>query len=133
MPVVVVPVQVVLVEPALVLGPELVVEDDAVDLRAELVEVFGFASVGAIDLDVVFQFPLASEALVERLAGTLVPCAMALQEATPFLREHDGMVAGTRNAMGLDEALLAEMPEMARTRIELAVAALTLARRPPAW
>ena len=53
--VVVVAVAVVLVKPALILALELVVEDDAIDVRAALLEPRLGLFVRAIDLDVVLQ------------------------------------------------------------------------------
>jgi hypothetical protein len=50
---------VALVEPTLVLALELVVEDDAIDMRAALQETRLGLFVRAIDLEVVFQFALA--------------------------------------------------------------------------
>ncbi len=65
--VVVVVVFVALVEPALVLALELVVEDDALDVRATIDETRLCLFVRAIDLEVVFEFALARQARVERL------------------------------------------------------------------
>ena len=67
MSVVVVVVLVALVEPALVLALQLVVEDDALDVRAALQETRLGLFVRAIDLEVVFEFALAPQARVERL------------------------------------------------------------------
>jgi hypothetical protein len=74
MAVVVIAVAIPLVEPLLIVALELVVEYDAIDARAALLEAFGFTKIGATDLGVVFQFTLAFEARVERL---MVPMAAA--------------------------------------------------------
>ena len=57
--VVVAAVPVALVQPALVVALELVVEDNAIDSCAAGLQALCLALVGAIDLDVVFQFTLA--------------------------------------------------------------------------
>jgi len=62
MSVVVVAVPVTLVQPALVVAFELVVEDDAVDAGAALEEPRLGLFIGSVDLEVVLQFPLAREA-----------------------------------------------------------------------
>ena len=62
--VVVVTVPITFVEPLLVLMLELVVEEDAIDARAALRQTLGMAFIGAIDLDIVFQLPLAFHAVV---------------------------------------------------------------------
>ena len=63
-----------------------------------------------------FQLALAFEAVVEGLAAIRVAVSrvtVALQEAPPFLRQHDGVVAGSGHADGLDKALLPKMPQVA--------------------
>jgi hypothetical protein len=47
---------------------------------------FCFTFVGAIDLDVVLQFPLAFRACVEGLATISVAVAVALEQAPAVLR-----------------------------------------------
>ena len=67
--VVVVVVPVVLVEPALVVALQLVVEDDALDVGPALAEPLLGLLVGAVDLQVVLAFARADEAGVEGLAA----------------------------------------------------------------
>ena len=116
-PVVVGTVAIPLVEPRLVLALELVVEDDALDASAALRQALSFAFVGAIDLEVVFQLPLAFDAVPERLAVTLVAVSMAFEQASALLRQRDGMLAGAGHTNRLNQPLLAEMPQIARARI----------------
>ena len=100
------------VEPPLVVALELVVEDDSIDPRAVLLQAFCFAFEGSIDLDLVFQFALASDARVERLAAVSVAVAMALEQAPSVLRERHGVVARAWHARGLDQALFTEMAKI---------------------
>jgi hypothetical protein len=79
MAVVVVVVLVPLVEPALVLALQLVVEDDALDVCAALQETLLGLFVRAIDLEVVFEFPFAPQARVERLSVLMIGIAVALE------------------------------------------------------
>jgi hypothetical protein len=58
---------VALVEPALVLALQLVVEDDALDVRVALQKTFLGLFVRAIDLEVVFELPFSPQTRVERL------------------------------------------------------------------
>src|SRR5438046_568007 len=85
MSVVVVAAAIPFVQPALVLALELVVQHHALDRRAAVVQALRFALVGAIDLEVVFQFPLASQAVVERLAVIPAAATMALEESASLL------------------------------------------------
>ena len=112
MAVVVVAVSVARVQPSLVLALELVVENDPPDVRPAFVKPFRLALVGAVDLHVVLTFPLASEAVVERLAGVVVSIAMLLEDAPACLRQRDRVVAGARNANRVDQALFPEMPQV---------------------
>lgn len=96
MAVVVVVVLVPLVEPALVLALQLVVEDDALDVRTAVQETVLGLFVRAIDLEVVFQFPFAPQARVERLRVLVIGIAVALEEAAPVLRQTHRMVAVPR-------------------------------------
>lgn len=84
MAVVVVPVA--LVEPALVLALQLVVEDDALDVRTSVQETVLGLFVRAIDVEVVFEFPFAPQARVERLRVLVIGIAVSLEEAAPVLR-----------------------------------------------
>src|SRR5438034_9750566 len=56
-----------LLKPLLILAFELVVEDDAMDLRALLAEPFLLAQIGAIKLDVVRQLTRPADTIVEGL------------------------------------------------------------------
>jgi hypothetical protein len=76
--VVVLAVPIALVQPLLVLTLELVVEDDPLDAGAALQEGFCLAFVGPVDLDVVLQFPLGSDAGVEGLLVLSVPGPLCL-------------------------------------------------------
>ena len=66
--VVVVAVPIALVQPLLVLALELVVQDDAFDVRVALVQALRDAQIRLVDLGVVFELALAFEARVELLA-----------------------------------------------------------------
>jgi hypothetical protein len=102
MSVVIVVVLVALVEPALVLALQLVVQDDALDVRAAPQEMRLGLFVGAIDLEVVFQFTLPSEARVERLMMVPIEVPMALEKAAAVLGQTDRMVPVPRHARGVD-------------------------------
>src|SRR5204863_364003 len=96
MSVVIVVVLVALVEPALVLALQLVVEDDALDVRGALQEARLGLFVGAIDLEVVFQFTLPSEARVERLMIVPIEIPMSLENAAA-VRGRDRVRATVRH------------------------------------
>src|SRR5262249_3825412 len=63
---------------------------------------------------------LASEAIVERLAGVVVT-TMGFKETAPFPAQSDGMIARPWHPDRLDEALLAKVPQFAVTRVEAAI------------
>ena len=109
------------VQPLLVLALELVVEGDPLDVGAALHQTRLCLLIRAIDLKVVFHFPLAFEARVERLVVLLVGVPMPLQQAAALLREHDRMVAMAGHADGLDQPLLSKMSEVARPWIGRAI------------
>ncbi|MCA1706242.1 MAG: hypothetical protein LC808_24450 [Actinobacteria bacterium] len=111
--VVVIVVTVALVKPALVLALELMVEHDAIDARAPLEEPRLGLFVGAVDLDVVFQFAGPYKARVERLLTLVVRVLAMLEKAAAFLGEHHRMVAVARHADGLDQPLLSKVSEVA--------------------
>ena len=111
--VVVVAVLVAFVQPPLVLALELVVQDDAIDAGAALQQPRLCLFVGAIDLDVVLQFARACEARVERLLVLVIAVSVALEQAAAFLRQDHRVIAITGHADGLDQPLLAKMPEVA--------------------
>src|SRR5439155_20411940 len=100
-------------EPALVLALELVVEEDAFDVRATLSQAFRGAFVRAIDLDVMFEFPLAFDAMPERLAVTLIAVAMVFEQAAPFLRQRDRVLARARHSNRLNQSLFAQVSQVA--------------------
>jgi hypothetical protein len=100
--VVVVVVSIALVKPALVLALELVVEHDAIDARAALDKALFGLFVGAVDLDIVFQFTWPYKARVERLMTLVVRVLAMLEKAAAFLGEHHRMVAVAGHADGLD-------------------------------
>jgi hypothetical protein len=119
--IVVIPVAITVVQPLLVLTLELVIEEDALDTSAALQEGFCFAFVRAADLNVVFQLPLASNAGVEGLLMLSVAVPMVLQQAPPFLRQRDDVLARAGQPIRLDEPLLAKVPKVARARIRRAI------------
>jgi hypothetical protein len=120
MAVVVVMVLVAFVEPTLVLALQLVVEDDALDVRAALQETVLGLFVRAIDLKVVFEFPFASQARVKRLRMLVIGIAVALEEAAPVLRQAHRMVAVSGHARGLDQPLFAQVSQITRPGISRA-------------
>jgi hypothetical protein len=63
----VVAVAVPLLQKLLVLGLQLVLEGDAMDVRVDVVEALGFFEVGSVDLSVVLQFARLLDSVVERL------------------------------------------------------------------
>jgi hypothetical protein len=62
---------------------QLVVQDDAVDVRFARVQALGDAKVGAVALRVVFELARTLEAGVELLAGISVAVAVVLPEVRP--------------------------------------------------
>ena len=108
------------VEPALVLALQLVVEDDALDVRAAVQETVLGLFVRAIDLKVVLEFPFAPQACVERLRVLVIVIAVALEEAAPVLRQAHRMVAVPWHARGLDQPLFAQVSQVARAWISRA-------------
>ena len=113
-----------LVQPALIVALELVVEDDAVDARSAGLQALCLALVGAIDLDVVFEFALAFDTVVERLAAILIAIAVPLEKAAPVLRQRHCRLAVTGHTNGLDEPLLAQVSEIAGPRVGWPVVAV---------
>ncbi len=85
-------VPITLMEPALVLPLELVVEDDAFDVRATVLETCCSPFVRPIDLDVVCELPLAFDAMPEGLAVTLIAIAMVVEQTPAFSRERDDVL-----------------------------------------
>jgi hypothetical protein len=101
-----------LVQPALVLPLELVVEKHSVDAGAAFGQAFCGAFVGAINLEVVFTLSLAIEAMPERLAVTVVTVTVVFEKAFAFSCECDRMLAGAGQTNRLNQSLLAQMAQV---------------------
>jgi len=111
-----------LVQPLLVLTLELVVEFDAVNACAALPEASGFSEVRAIHLGVVFHLARLLQSRVELLTMVRamvirVFAAVRLQHVPTLFRQHDRDVSAATQALGSDEPFLAEVSEVARSRI----------------
>jgi hypothetical protein len=115
--VILVVVLVALVEPTLVLTLQLVVEDHAVDVRAPLQETRLGLLVCAIDLKVVFQFPLTRQARVEGLVMVVVAVPMALEQASAGPGQADSMIAVPGHARRLEKSLFTQVAEVTGSRI----------------
>jgi len=113
------------VQPPLIVALELVIEDHLLDVGVPLEETRFCLFVGAVDLEVVFQFPLTRQARVERLVGLLIAIAVMLEEAAAFLRQDHRLVPIARQPDGLDQAGLAEVPEVAGTGISGTIVVVT--------
>ncbi len=75
-----------------------------------------------------FQFALEPQARVERLVMVPIEVAMALEKAAAVLGEADRMIAVPGHARGLDQPLLAQVPQVARawiSRTAIVVAEIT--------
>jgi hypothetical protein len=105
-------------KPRLVLTLELVVEHDSLHACAALGQAVRFAFVRAVDLDVVFELPLAFDAIPECLMASLVAVTVTLEQASSFFRQRHRTIASAWDANRLNEPLLAQVPEIARARIE---------------
>jgi hypothetical protein len=121
-PIAVAAIPVALVQPGLILTLEFVVEDDSPDACAALLKALRFTFVGAIDLDVVLQFPFAFGAGVEALATISVAVAVALEQAPALLRQRDGVVPRAGYPNRLNETLFTEVPQISRSRIDRMIA-----------
>jgi hypothetical protein len=118
-PVAVVAVSIALLQEALVLALELVVEHGAPNTPVALGNALRGALVGSIDLDVVGELPRLPDAGVEGLAGTLARvAAVLLEELTPFLRQRHHVVAPASQAGGFNQAGFPEMPQVAAARVQ---------------
>src|SRR5262245_31969515 len=111
--VVVVPVAIPLMEPLLVLALELVVQDDPVDAGITLRQPLRLALVRAVDLRLMFELALFLEARVERLRRLLAAIPVRLQDITAAVGQDDGDLTAAIEANRIDQALLAEMPQIA--------------------
>jgi hypothetical protein len=67
-PVTVAPVTIPLLEKLLILGLELVLQHDAVDVRALVAQPLGFLEIGTIDVRVVLQLPRPLDPVMEGLS-----------------------------------------------------------------
>jgi hypothetical protein len=105
------------VQPTLVLPLQLMIQDNAIDAGATLENPRLGLFVGAVNLDVVLQFPRPYEARVERLMTFPGRVSALLEKAATFLGQHHCMVAVAGHADGLDQTLLSEVSKVARTRI----------------
>src|SRR5581483_4366867 len=74
-----------------------------------------------IDLDVVSELPLALSAMPERLAVALLADAMVFEQAPTFFRQRDRLLTRTGYPDRLNEPLLAQVPQVARPRIERSI------------
>jgi hypothetical protein len=75
-------VTIVLVQPLLVITLDLVIQDDTIDACATLFQPLRFTFEGSIDLDVVFELPLAFNARVEGLGALPVAVSMPLEQGS---------------------------------------------------
>jgi len=123
--VVVVSLTIPLVQPLLIFPLELVVEDDPIDTGVALREAFRFAKVGPADVSVVFELARSLDAGIELLARVAIPLplglriavAVRLQKVAASRREHHGQVPAAIHPDGVDQFLLAQVPEVARPGI----------------
>lgn len=122
MAVVVVAVPIPLVQPLLVVALELVVQNDPIDARVALLQTLRFAFEGAIDLNVVFELPLAFNARVERLAAILIAVSMALKQASSVSGQGHGAISRPGYSGDLNQPLLAQVPQITGSRIERSIA-----------
>src|SRR5882724_10337645 len=68
-----------------------------------------------------FELSLAFNARVEGLAGLPMAVAVALKEVSALLRQRHRVIARAGHADGLDEALLTQVPKVARSRISRSI------------
>ena len=82
-----------LLQELLILALQVVLEDDAVDVRALVTQAFGFLEIGAVELRVVLQFAWLLDAVVERLPLARVRVhAAGFEQVAPFLGQRDDSV-----------------------------------------
>ena len=79
----------------LILALQVVLEDDAVDVRSFVTEALGFLHVGAIEFRVMFQFARLRDAGIESLAlARVIVHTPRFQQIAPlFCHRDDGVVA----------------------------------------
>jgi hypothetical protein len=130
---------VVLLEKALIVALQLVIEDDPIDASAALAEALGLPEVRAVHLQVMFDFARLLQigvelllgpgsALPSRVAGVVV-ATVGLEEVPPALGEDDSDVAMPVDVNGTRQALLLEMPKVASVGIERAVVVIAKVTR----
>jgi hypothetical protein len=114
----IVPVRVTLVEPLLVLALELVVENHAVDAGRARIELLRFAQISLADLRVMFDLARLNQAGIELLEVLVMPVdAMRVEQVSAAVREDDDMAPVTIQSLGPNEALFAQVAQVARARI----------------
>ena len=91
----VVTIAIALLQELLILALQVVLEDDAVDVRAFVTEAFGFLRVGAIEFRVMLQFARLRDAGIESLAvaRVIVQTPRFQQIASLFGQRDDAVVA----------------------------------------
>ena len=90
----------------------LVIQDDAIDVRAAFEQPRLGLLVRPVDLQVVLQFTLARQARVKALLVLLIPVSMALEEAAAGLGQHHRVVAVPGHACSLDQSLFTQVPKV---------------------
>lgn len=102
----------------MVLTLEFMIEDDPIDPSTALRQPLRGPFIGAIDLDVMFPLALAFEAIPQGLAVTVRAVSMPFQQTAACLGQRDRVLTRTGHASGLDEPLVAEVPEVASARTQ---------------
>jgi hypothetical protein len=107
----VVTIAIALLQKLLIFALQIVLEDDAVDVRAFVTEAFGFLGVAAIEFRVVLQFARLQDAGIESLAlpRVIVQTPRFQQIAPLFDQRDDGVVAV--EADRLNQSRVAQMPK----------------------
>jgi hypothetical protein len=111
-------------QPRLIVALELVVEDDSTDVCTALSQPLCCPFIGAVHLDVVFPLALAFEAVPQCLAVALLAVSVLFQETAACLGQRDPVLTRTGQPGGLDEPLVAEVPEVACARAERSIPAI---------
>lgn len=124
MAVVVVALAVAGMQPLLVLTLELVIQHDAVNGCATALQRRRFALERTIDLEVVFELALSFDALPEGLTAILVSVSMTFENAPAGRRQADREFSRAGHAYGFDQALLAQVPQIAGAGIERPIPAV---------
>jgi hypothetical protein len=109
---------VALVQPTLVLALEFVIEDHPVDAHLSRLKLLRLTHVGVINLRVVFNLADLDQTGIKLLLVLLRPVnPMRCEQVSPTIRENDKMVSLTVGSLGADESLLAQVAEVAGSRI----------------